>query len=74
MIDKLKEFTNNALRSWFTTGAGAIFGGPTLWAGVQGFFDGDPLTEPDWMMALKGAFILILGMMTRDWTKEAEKK
>ena len=64
----MKAFLVNAVNSWFTSIAGSVVGLPVVWVGLQPLFDSDAATGPDWGMVIKGVGILIVGMMSRDWT------
>lgn len=69
----MKQFLLNAVNSWVTSLTGTVLGMPELWAGIGPLLDNDPATDPNWSMAIKGAGIVFVGLMMRDWTKTVVK-
>lgn len=65
----IKQFILNAVNSWATSTAGVVLGGPKILDGIKGLLDTDPATAIDWKVLLVGLGILVMGLMTRDWTK-----
>ena len=65
----IKQFIFNALNSWLTSGAGAVWGGPKIWEGIKGLFDSDASTGMVWPVFWSGLGILVTLLMARDWTK-----
>ena len=68
----MRAFLVNAVNSWVTSLAGTVIGLPELWEGMQPLMNS---TGPaDWGLAIRGAGILFVGLMARDWTKNVISK
>ena len=68
----MKKLLANAMRSWITSGVGAVLGVPEIWLGLEGLFDDDPETGIEWKMLVTGIVILVGFLAARDGNKSSE--